>query len=86
VVDDPTITNEISAIPGHSQFQFGTAVNFGSPEIPALTGGSTDPFSTLFNQTSERKWLTQLAFKYWFSMSSLKGALRLTGLAYEPWN
>jgi len=30
-------------------------VDFGSPEIPALTGSTTDPFSTLFDQTSEGK-------------------------------
>jgi D-alanyl-D-alanine carboxypeptidase len=86
MVDDPANANEISALPGHSEHQLGTAVDFGSPEIPSLTGSTTDPFSPLFDQTSEGKWLAQHAFEYGFSMSSPPGAEALTGLAYEPWH
>ena len=86
VVDDPANANEISALPGHSEHQLGTAVDFGSPEMPSLTGNTTDPFSPLFDQTSEGKWLAQHAFEYGFSMSSPPGAEALTGLAYEPWH
>jgi D-alanyl-D-alanine carboxypeptidase len=86
VVEDPGNANDVSAQPGHSEHQLGTAVDFGSPEIPALTGSTTDPFSPLFDQTSEGKWLAQHAFEYGFSMSSPQGARILTGLAYEPWH
>jgi len=86
VVDDPAHADEISAMPGHSEHQLGTAVDFGSPEIPALTGSTTDPFSPLFEQTSEGQWLAQHAFEYGFSLSSPPGSEMLTGLAYEPWH
>jgi D-alanyl-D-alanine carboxypeptidase len=86
VVQDPTNANDVSALPGHSEHQLGTVVDFGSPELPTLTGSTTDPFSTLFDQTSEGKWLAQHAYEYGFSMSSPPGAQALTGLAYEPWH
>jgi zinc D-Ala-D-Ala carboxypeptidase len=86
VVDDPAHADEISALPGHSEHQLGTVVDFSSPEIATLTGSTSDPFSPLFDQTSEGRWLAQHAFEYGFSMSSPQGALNLTGLAYEPWH
>ncbi|MGD0749784.1 MAG: M15 family metallopeptidase [Anaerolineales bacterium] len=86
VVSDPTNANEVSALPGHSEHQLGTAVDFGSPELPSLTGTTTDPFSTLFDQTNEGRWLAQHAFEYGFSLSSPPGAESVTGLAYEPWH
>jgi zinc D-Ala-D-Ala carboxypeptidase len=86
VVSDPANANDVSALPGHSEHQLGTVVDFGSPEMPALTGSTTDPFSPLFDQTGEGQWLAQHAFEYGFSMSSPLGAERLTGLAYEPWH
>ena len=86
VVEDPAHANEISALPGHSEHQLGTAVDFGSPEMPSLTGSATDPFSPLFTQTREGRWLAQQAFEYGFSMSSPQGAEMLTGLTYEPWH
>jgi len=86
VVEDPAHANDISALPGHSEHQLGTVIDFSSPEIPALTGSTTDPFSPLFAQTGEGQWLAQHAFEYGFSMSSPPGAIMLTGLAYEPWH
>jgi len=86
VVSDPTNANDVSALPGHSEHQLGTVVDFGSPEMPTLTGSTTDPFSTLFDQTGEGRWLAQHAYEYGFSMSSPQGAERITGLAYEPWH
>lgn len=86
VVDDPANADQISALPGHSEHQLGTVVDFGSPEMPALTGSTTDPFSPLFTLTSEGRWLVNHAFEYGFSMSSPPGAQNLTGLAYEPWH
>ena len=86
VVDDPANADQISALPGHSEHQLGTVVDFGSPEMPALTGSTNDPFSPLFSQTSEGRWLAAHAYEYGFSMSSPPGAENLTGLAYEPWH
>ena len=86
VVDDPANANEISALPGHSEHQLGTTVDFGSPEMPALTGSTTDPFSPLFAGTNEGLWLAEHAFEYGFTMTSSMGAEVLTGLAYEPWH
>lgn len=86
VVDDPTHADQVSAQPGHSEHQLGTAVDFGSPEMPALTGSTTDPFSPLFAQTSEGQWLEEHAFEYGFTMTSPKDAEELTGLSYEPWH
>lgn len=86
VVDDPAHANEISALPGHSEHQLGTVVDFSSPEMPSLTSSTSDPFSPLFDQTREGQWLVQHAFEYGFSMSSPPGAQTLTGLAYEPWH
>ncbi len=51
VVEDPANADLISALPGHSEHQLGTVVDFGSPEMPALTGSNTDKFSPLFAQT-----------------------------------
>ncbi len=86
VVDDPANADLISALPGHSEHQLGTAVDFGSPEMPALTGSTTDKFSPAFSQTSEGRWLMEYAYEYGFSLSSPAGAKALTGLAYEPWH
>ena len=86
VVDDPANADQISALPGHSEHQLGTVVDFGSPEMPALTGSNIDKFSPLFDQTSEGLWLARHAFEYGFSMSSPPGSENLTGLAYEPWH
>jgi len=86
VVDDPANADQISALPGHSEHQLGTVVDFGSPEMPALTGSNIDKFSPLFDQTSEGLWLAGHAFEYGFSMSSPPGSENLTGLAYEPWH
>lgn len=86
VVEDPANADQISALPGHSEHQLGTAVDFGSPEMTALTGSSTDKLSPLFAQTSEGRWLAEHAFEYGYSMSSPQGAEALTGLVYEPWH
>ncbi len=86
VVEDPANADQISALPGHSEHQLGTAVDFGSPEMPALTSSTSDKFSPLFAQTGEGRWLAEHSFEYGFSLSSPPGAEALTGLAYEPWH
>jgi zinc D-Ala-D-Ala carboxypeptidase len=86
LVEDPINADKISALPGHSEHQLGTVVDFGSPEMPALTGSNTDKFSPLFSQTREGRWLAEHAFEYGFTMTSPPGSEALTGLAYEPWH
>ena len=86
VVDDPANADRISALPGHSEHQLGTAVDFGSPEMPDLTGDTTDKFSPLFAQTGEGLWLATHAHEYGFTLTNPPGAEALTGLAYEPWH
>ena len=86
VVEDPANADQISALPGHSEHQLGTAVDFGSPEMPALTGSTTEKLSPLFAQTNEGRWLAEHSFEYGFSLSSPPGAEALTGLTYEPWH
>ena len=86
VVDDPANADRISALPGHSEHQLGTAVDFGSPEMPDLTGDTTDKFSPLFAQTGEGLWLAAHAHEYGFTLTNPPGAEALTGLAYEPWH
>jgi zinc D-Ala-D-Ala carboxypeptidase len=86
VVEDPVHADQISALPGHSEHQLGTVVDFGSPEMPAITGSNTDKFSPLFATTGVGRWLAEHAFEYGFTMTSPPGAEALTGLAYEPWH
>jgi D-alanyl-D-alanine carboxypeptidase len=86
VVKDPANADQISALPGHSEHQLGTVVDFGSPEMASLTGNITDKFSPFFAQTSEGRWLSEHAYEYGFTLTSPPEAEALTGLAYEPWH
>jgi D-alanyl-D-alanine carboxypeptidase len=86
VVEDPANADRISALPGHSEHQLGTAVDFGSPEMPVLTGSNTEKFSPLFARTSEGRWLSEHAFEYGFTLTSPPGAEAITGLTDEPWH
>jgi zinc D-Ala-D-Ala carboxypeptidase len=85
-VVDPANADLVSATPGHSEHQLGTVVDFGSPDMPALTGSTTDEFSPLFAGTPEGSWLTEHAFEYGFAMTNPPKAQAWTGLAYEPWH
>jgi D-alanyl-D-alanine carboxypeptidase len=83
---DPAYVSQISAVPGHSEHQLGTAVDFGSPELPALTGDLAAKFSPRFAETSEGRWLAAHAHEYGFTLTSPPGAEAWTGLTYEPWH
>ena len=85
-VEDPAHASQVSALPGHSEHQLGTAVDFGSPELPDLTGDPTMRFSPLFSQTSEGLWLTAHAHEYGFTLTNPPDAQPWTGLIYEPWH
>ena len=65
--------NRISAKPGHSQHQLGTAIDFNSLEES-------------FESTKEGKWLLENSWKYGFILSYPKGQENITGYKYEPWH
>jgi len=62
-----------SAVPGRSQHQLGTAIDFGS---------ITDAFAG----TSEARWLSAHAWEYGFSLSYPQGYEALTGYRWESWH
>jgi len=85
-VEDPANASQVSALPGHSEHQLGAVVDFGSPELPGLTGDPAMRFSPLFAQTSEGLWLAAHAHEYGFTLTNPPEAQPWTGLTYEPWH
>ena len=85
-VEDPLNASQVSALPGHSEHQLGTVVDFGSPELRALTDDTAIKFTPLFDQTSEGHWLKMHAYEYGFTLTNPTGAQPWTGLTYEPWH
>ncbi|MFO7780914.1 MAG: M15 family metallopeptidase [Spirochaetia bacterium] len=65
--------SRVSARPGTSQHQLGTALDFGSITLE-------------FADTAAGKWLAAHAGDYGFSMSYPDGYEELTGYSYEPWH
>ena len=65
--------SRVSALPGTSQHQLGTTIDFNSLE-------------SKFGKTREGIWLARNAYKYGFIMSYPEGKEELTGYAYEPWH
>mgnify|MGYP006275871887 FL=1 len=65
--------DRVSARPGTSQHQLGTAVDFGCicPAIAEQPAGS---------------WLAENAHRFGFSLSYPDGAEAITGYSYEPWH
>lgn len=63
----------VSAQPGHSQHQLGTAIDFGS---------ITDAFA----ETAAGKWLEKNASKFGFSLSYPKDSRDITGYNWESWH
>lgn len=63
----------VSARPGHSQHQLGTAVDFGS-------------ISDGYGETANGRWVAQHAWRFGFSLSYPRGATEWTGYTYEPWH
>jgi len=71
--------DKISARPGHSQHQLGTAVDFSSSEVADGLGGS-------FYTTRAAAWLYENAWKYGFVISYPSGYESTTGYSYESWH
>lgn len=86
VEKEPERVNMLSAPPGFSEHQLGTAVDFGSPELPGIVGQEDVEFHTWFYKTSEGIWLLENAHKYGFTLSYPFEASELTGFYYEPWH
>jgi D-alanyl-D-alanine carboxypeptidase len=68
-----TVADRESAVPGHSQHQMGTTIDFGC-------------ICNDFANTAAFKWLERHAWKYGFSMTYPKGFEGVTGYRYEPWH
>ncbi len=62
-----------SAVPGTSQHQLGTTIDFGS-------------ITPAFAETAAGRWLASHAWEYGFTMSYPDGYEKLTGYIYEPWH
>jgi len=62
-----------SAVPGYSQHQLGTAVDFGS-------------ISDGYDKTAEGKWVAAHAGEYGFTISYPRGLESVTGYRYESWH
>lgn len=71
--------DKISARPGHSQHQLGTAVDFSSSEVADGLGGS-------FYTTRAAAWLYSNSWKYGFVISYPSGYESTTGYSYESWH
>lgn len=71
--------DKISARPGHSQHQLGTAIDFSSSEVADGLGGS-------FRYTKAAAWLAENSWKYGFVISYPSGYESVTGYNYESWH
>ncbi len=71
----------VSARPGHSEHQLGTAIDFRSAD-DATPPWQLDDFA----DTDAGGWLRDHAWEYGFVLSYPKGASAETCYAYEPWH
>lgn len=71
--------DRISARPGHSQHQLGTAIDFTSSEIG-------DQLGTQFADSWAGQWMQDNSWKYGFALSYPNGWESTTGYSYEPWH
>lgn len=69
----------VSARPGHSEHQLGTAVDLTSPRVNYQLTES-------FADTPEGRWLRANAHRFGFIMSYPAGKEDITGYDYEPWH
>lgn len=79
----PDRVSSISAVPGHSEHQIGTAVDFSTPYMESLFG---EQFHPQFFFTQEGQWLANNAARFGFVMSYPEWAVQQTGYEWEPWH
>lgn len=73
------VTNEMSAMPGHSEHQTGLALDVDSPD-----GQHT--LQQSFGDTEAGQWLAEHAHEYGFVIRYPQDAQEITGFSYEPWH
>ena len=81
----PERAYQLSAPPGHSEHQLGTAVDFGTPELEEIVGPDFE-FHTYFYKTGVGQWLAEHAHEYGFTLSFPVDGLEITCFYYEPWH
>ena len=69
----------LSATPGHSQHQLGTAVDFTDPAAGYKLG-------VPFARSSASRWLEHHAWEYGFVLAYPRGEEGRTGYRWEPWH
>jgi D-alanyl-D-alanine carboxypeptidase len=69
----------LSALPGHSQHQLGTAVDFTNAEAGYEVWQG-------FGRTEASRWLERNAPRYGFVLAYPLGRQKKTGYAWEPWH
>src|SRR5215211_2647899 len=69
----------LSAAPGHSQHQLGTAVDFTNAAAGYKLG-------VPFARTSAYRWLDHHAWEYGFVLAYPRGEQERTGFRWEPWH
>jgi LAS superfamily LD-carboxypeptidase LdcB len=69
----------VSAPPGHSEHQLGTAVDFTSASVGWQ-------LSEAFAQTAEGQWMRANAPRFGFALSYPEDAEHITGYRFEPWH
>jgi D-alanyl-D-alanine carboxypeptidase len=69
----------LSAMPGHSQHQLGTAVDFTNAAAGYTLGAR-------FARTSAYRWLEHHAWEYGFVLAYPRGEEGRTGYGWEPWH
>lgn len=74
-----TEARRVSAPPGHSEHQLGTAVDLTSASV---SWGLVEAFG----RTAEGRWLAAHGHEYGFALSYPENAEAITGYAYEPWH
>lgn len=79
----PDRASGLSAMPGHSEHQLGTAVDF---TTPAILARMPNGFHTKFAKTDEGLWLADHAADYGFTLSYPEWATAETGYEWEPWH
>ena len=73
-----TAADASSALPGHSQHQLGTAIDFGTNSDSNLDEG--------FGNTAAGEWLAKNAYLYGFYIAYPANSESITGYEFEPWH
>jgi D-alanyl-D-alanine carboxypeptidase len=67
-----------AAVPGHSEHQLGTTIDFSPPDA--------DDVDESFGDTAAGRWLAENAYRFGFVQSYPKAKSNVTCYGYEPWH